>query len=1014
MYNALRHDSIVSGIKKAVEEAFAFSEKPSMVLTPLGVEFSILNPSFSPSSDSFSFSLLNDKVAFSSLDVISLLSFVLNHAIIKQGSHFFRQTKGIPMGGNASPDIANLYCYSVEATYVDKMVNAKLWDIVAACTRIKRYIDDFACFSSTPPPAESYDMSYTCTSSLTPKNHVIDLDYIGLRLRLELGKTPEKNWIRMGVANKARKWNFTPVRFPHAGSVAPQSQGGGVFKGLCIRAICLCNNSNDLLLELVRTVYDMLDRGHLVNNLTTTFYLFLQERMTTAPFDRDLLLKSFKHIVGAYERQEKCGDVVVDAWFVGPNEPCGDLHSVSPTLTLPSPHPVASALKRSASTSDDCPLLPPSVKRTRHVQFNINTNTLNKKITLEHTSKSSSSLPTPSPPLSLSNPPSSSSSTTSPTPHTTADEVTNNVKSSTDNPLPSPTPSPRIALARMTTKNSSPPSHSPTVLPCQTKVANNTKTSHPSTISPTPHTTISKIPHKNTHHSLSPKKEVGKHTSKKNKKEVKKEKKKIKKAHKTDKRTSWRLLEGLPPLKTYLEVSDLSFHMSPKQLKSLDTSHTSTPPIALPIPNVSHTTSFLPPSDPQTKISIEPSIPTPQQLLLQPIPNLSTRMSANVSFPTTDGNITLAGIPRPITVYHCALSSVLQAFRIITPLQSLLTHALPCLQPLSSLPNLLTEERLTFISSLWNELGFTPTQQEDVVDVLEKVLDVCFQNSARDLVDKTFAFSIWSVLACPEKHCDHTTVSHDMWGSSRILHFPLTPFSQDESLFTSDNIIQACPKCTSQQLVNIQKISYKFLFSDVLCLSIDRSRLHGKNTTPFSPPPNISTPFGHKYVLQYQCSHQGYSSRSGHWVGFIFNHNAERTPFAKIDDGAITRAKLNDEDLLQGVLFFYTKEITGYPLQSSSLSQYFLHYTSHPSITASFISLVPTIYLRHKRLASDSKDLSKNSTIPPTRRLRTKPPSRMLKRKASETVPIPTPPARRKQPPQKTFKNIRRKKDEKM
>ena len=253
MYNALRHDSIVSGIKKAVEEAFAFSEKPSMVLRPLGVEFSILNPSFSPSSDSFSFSLLNDKVAFSSLDVISLLSFVLNHAIIKQGSHFFRQTKGIPMGGNASPDIANLYCYSVEATYVDKMVNAKLWDIVAACTRIKRYIDDFACFSSTPPPAESYDMSYTCTSSLTPKNHVIDLDYIGLRLRLELGKTPEKNWIRMGVANKARKWNFTPVRFPHAGSVAPQSQGGGVFKGLCIRAICLCNNSNDLLLELVRT-----------------------------------------------------------------------------------------------------------------------------------------------------------------------------------------------------------------------------------------------------------------------------------------------------------------------------------------------------------------------------------------------------------------------------------------------------------------------------------------------------------------------------------------------------------------------------------------------------------------------------------------------------------------------------------------------------------------------------------------------------------------------------------------
>ena len=129
------------------------------------------------------------------------------------------------MGGNASPDIANLYCYSVEAAYVDAVVQAGEWEVVAACCRITRYIDDFLCFGSTPPPAKLYGMAYSCTSSPIPINYVIDLDYIGLRLRLELGEVAAKNWVRMGVANKARKWNFRPVRFPMQAPSPPCHRG---------------------------------------------------------------------------------------------------------------------------------------------------------------------------------------------------------------------------------------------------------------------------------------------------------------------------------------------------------------------------------------------------------------------------------------------------------------------------------------------------------------------------------------------------------------------------------------------------------------------------------------------------------------------------------------------------------------------------------------------------------------------------------------------------------------------
>ena len=1152
MYNALRHDSIVSGVKRAVEEAFAHAGKPSMVLTPLGVEFSTLEPSPSP-PDSFSFSLLSDKVALSPGDVVTLLSFVLQNAVVKQGSHFFRQTKGIPMGGNASPDIANLYCYSVEAAYVDAMVQAGEWEVVAACRRITRYIDDFLCFGSTPPPAKLYGMAYSCTSSPIPINYVIDLDYIGLRLRLELGEVAAKNWVRMGVANKARKWNFRPVRFPHAGSVAPLSQGAGVFKGLCIRAICLCNNSNDLLLELVRTVYDMLDRGHLEKSLTTAFHVFLQERMTTAPFDRDMLLRSFKHIVGAYKRQEKCEDVVTDAWFVGPAEPCGDTQSACPpVITLPLPPTITSAIKRSATDLDDL-TPPPSTKRRGHVRFTLaDTGEIVTPgpVVPRHISEPSP-LVTPSPTSSV--PPLSphtspvlspaprpaladevptatlTSPSPAPTPHTAlvAADFTSPSPSPAPTPRtafvaadftspapsvtsPSPAPTPRTALVTavaaslfpsppsspalaprtLTSPAPSPPSPSPTVDPTpRTAIVDAVAKElepHPSP-TPLPETTerpddpvpvtsssLLDTPHRNTHHTkfsgkaLKPRLKLAPSALQK------------KGAKKGEVGT-----QALRPL-VCLDACHLSLHMGPKELqleKQRARAHTHThpaPPAARtkasrkppaskatsntpssPAPPVVNTkasrkqaaskaTPYTTPSSPAPPVHTQasqkqaaskaipptpsspappvhtqasqkqaaskaipptpsspappvhtqasqkqaaskaipptpsspappvhtqasqkqaaskaipptPSPPTPpivrthasqKQAAGKAIPSTpsspappvvrtsgespapsassvprSLHLSRNVTVSADEGGLTLSGIPRPAGVYYCALSAVLQAFRIVTPLLSLQTHSLPCLQPLFSLPDLNKNDRMAFIVSLWERLGYKPDKQEDAADVLENVLDTCFADSARDQVNSTFAFSVLSVATCPALHHTCESVPHDVWGSPRILRLPLAPFKQGDSLFTSENTADVCKTCRRRRPADTLKMSFKLMRGDVLCAAVSRSRSAGKDATPFYPPLHISTPFGREYVLRYQCAHQGVSSTSGHWVGFVYSRNRNRGPIVKIDDGVVAPVAPNDADLSQGVLFFYER-IPSLAYTPLKISQYFATQTA--------------------------------------------------------------------------------------
>ena len=53
--------------------------------------------------------------------VLEALEFVLYNSFVQFGGHVFRQVKGIPMGGNASPFIADLYLSWCEFTFMQSL-----------------------------------------------------------------------------------------------------------------------------------------------------------------------------------------------------------------------------------------------------------------------------------------------------------------------------------------------------------------------------------------------------------------------------------------------------------------------------------------------------------------------------------------------------------------------------------------------------------------------------------------------------------------------------------------------------------------------------------------------------------------------------------------------------------------------------------------------------------------------------------------------------------------------------
>ena len=69
-----------------------------------------------------------DKGSYKSFNLqhlLDALEFILNNTYIKFGQQLFLQTKGIPMGGNASPLIADLYLSWLEYQYLSKLVRNK-------------------------------------------------------------------------------------------------------------------------------------------------------------------------------------------------------------------------------------------------------------------------------------------------------------------------------------------------------------------------------------------------------------------------------------------------------------------------------------------------------------------------------------------------------------------------------------------------------------------------------------------------------------------------------------------------------------------------------------------------------------------------------------------------------------------------------------------------------------------------------------------------------------------------
>ena len=193
---------------------------------------------------------------------------------------YYQQIKGIPMGVNCGPILANLYLHYYEFEYINNMIKVHKDNIhyVRQFNGMYRFIDDLLVTNSSFH--EKAREIYPHTLSLTRQNinsdkesHFLDLDIKIINSRFVIK-----------VYDKRDDFNFIINNFPHYSSNISMSIIKGVYISQLIRYARICTNITDFHERHRYLSKRLINNGYDESVLRGNFKIFARK-------NRDLLKK---------------------------------------------------------------------------------------------------------------------------------------------------------------------------------------------------------------------------------------------------------------------------------------------------------------------------------------------------------------------------------------------------------------------------------------------------------------------------------------------------------------------------------------------------------------------------------------------------------------------------------------------------------------------------------------------------------------------------------------------------
>ena len=165
---------------------------------------------------------------------------------------------GIPMGTKCTPLLADLFLYSYENEFLDKLIKEGRRKLARKFNLSYRYIDDLI--------SDIYPKELTISETTESISVVYYLDLLFIR--------DKSNNITTKLYDKRDAFGFHIVNFPFMSSNIPSAPAYGVYASQLIHYAHCCSNYSDFLLSHRALVTRLLSQGYKVNRLSNTFNKF--------------------------------------------------------------------------------------------------------------------------------------------------------------------------------------------------------------------------------------------------------------------------------------------------------------------------------------------------------------------------------------------------------------------------------------------------------------------------------------------------------------------------------------------------------------------------------------------------------------------------------------------------------------------------------------------------------------------------------------------------------------------
>ena len=172
---------------------------------------------------------------YSEADIKSMLGFLVDNIYVVFGDQVFQQSVGIPMGTNCAPLLADLFLYSYEAEFVQKLLRDNNKKLAVSFNHTFRYIDDVLSINNHnfhnyvhliyPDELEIKDTTESDKSA----------SYLDILLNID-----SNGRLTTSLYDKRDDFDFAIVNFPFLCSNIPLSPAYGVYISQLIRYARAC------------------------------------------------------------------------------------------------------------------------------------------------------------------------------------------------------------------------------------------------------------------------------------------------------------------------------------------------------------------------------------------------------------------------------------------------------------------------------------------------------------------------------------------------------------------------------------------------------------------------------------------------------------------------------------------------------------------------------------------------------------------------------------------------------